>query len=48
MIFVASTIVGATNRKQLEDSLKAMEIELSGETLARCDEVHNDILYPMG
>jgi aryl-alcohol dehydrogenase-like predicted oxidoreductase len=46
--FVASTIVGATSCEQLEDSLKAMEIELSEETLARCDEVHNDILYPMG
>ncbi len=46
--FVASTIVGATSCEQLGDSLKAMEIELSGETLARCDEVHSDILYPMG
>ena len=46
--FVASTIVGATSCEQLADSLKAMEVELSEEILARCDEVHSDILYPMG
>ncbi len=46
--FVASTLVGATSCGQLAESLEAMDLELSGETLARCDEVHRDILYPMG
>jgi aryl-alcohol dehydrogenase-like predicted oxidoreductase len=46
--FVASTIVGANSGVQLDESLAAMELVLSEETLARCDQVHNDILYPMG
>lgn len=46
--YVASTLVGATSRGQLEASLAAMELELSAETMARCDAVHADILYPMG
>jgi aryl-alcohol dehydrogenase-like predicted oxidoreductase len=46
--FVASTIVGANSCEQLEDSLKAMDVVLSEEILARCDEVHADVLYPMG
>ena len=46
--FVASTIIGATTQKQLDDSLAAMEVELSKEVLKACDEVHTNILYPMG
>ena len=46
--FVASTIVGANSCQQLEESLAALELELSDETLARCDKVHGEILYPMG
>jgi aryl-alcohol dehydrogenase-like predicted oxidoreductase len=46
--FVASTIVGANSCEQLEESLAALKLELSEETLARCDRVHADILYPMG
>lgn len=46
--FVASTIIGANSCQQLEESLAALELELSGETLARCDKVHKEILYPMG
>ncbi len=46
--FVASTIVGATATTQLGESLAAMELLLDDETLKRCDEVHADILYPMG
>jgi len=46
--FVASTIIGATKVKQLDDSLKAMHIDLSEEVLKACDEVHSNILYPMG
>ena len=46
--FVASTIIGATRSDQLDDSLGAMELELSRETLERCDKIHSEILYPMG
>lgn len=46
--FVASTIIGANSCEQLDESLAAMELKLSDETLARCDQVHADILYPMG
>lgn len=46
--FVASTIIGATSVEQLDDSLAAMDLELSSDVLAKCDDVHNDILYPMG
>ncbi len=46
--FVASTIIGVTSLAQLDDSLAAMDLELSDEVMRLCDEVHNDILYPMG
>ncbi len=46
--FVASTIIGVTTVKQLDDSLVAMDLELSDDVLCKCDDVHNDILYPMG
>jgi aryl-alcohol dehydrogenase-like predicted oxidoreductase len=46
--FVASTIIGANSEKQLHHSLKAMDLQLSEETLQLCDQVHTDILYPMG
>lgn len=46
--FVASTIIGATNTKQLDNSLAAMDLVLSDEILKACDKVHQEILYPMG
>jgi len=46
--FVASTIIGARDASQLEDSLAALDVTLSAETLKACDEVHKDIPYPMG
>ncbi|MDX1492088.1 MAG: aldo/keto reductase [Pseudohongiellaceae bacterium] len=46
--FVASTIIGARDAEQLDDSLAALDVTLSPETLKACDEVHKDILYPMG
>lgn len=45
---VASTIIGVTTTKQLDDSLAAIDLELSEDILRKCDEVHNEILYPMG
>lgn len=46
--FVASTIIGATSAEQLEPILKAMNLTLSDEVLQMCDQVHREILYPMG
>jgi len=46
--FVASTIIGATNAEQLDDTLAAMDLTLSHEILNACDKVHQEILYPMG
>lgn len=46
--FVASTIIGANTTDQLDESLAAMELTLLDEIVKKCDEVHNNILYPMG
>ncbi len=46
--FVASTIIGARDASQLDDSLAALDVKLSDEVLKACDEVHRDIPYPMG
>ncbi|HVU00273.1 MAG TPA: aldo/keto reductase [Polyangiaceae bacterium] len=46
--FVASTIVGATKVEQLEDLLRASDVKIPEQALAKCDEVTKDILYPMG
>ena len=46
--FVASTIIGARSADQLDESFAALEIELSAEVKAACDEVHRQFPYPMG
>jgi len=46
--FVGSTIIGATQVSQLDDSLRAADVTLSAEVLAACDAVTAEILYPMG
>ncbi|PCH64122.1 MAG: aldo/keto reductase [SAR86 cluster bacterium] len=46
--FVASTIIGARTADQLDDSLAALDVKLSDEIMAQCDEVHKQNLYPMG
>jgi aryl-alcohol dehydrogenase-like predicted oxidoreductase len=46
--FVASTIIGARDASQLDDSLAALDVTLSADVLKACDEVHRDIPYPMG
>lgn len=46
--FVASTIIGARTADQLDESLAALDIELSDEIKAACDQVHKEYLYPMG
>ncbi|MBU1057526.1 MAG: aldo/keto reductase [Proteobacteria bacterium] len=45
---VASTIIGVTTAEQLDDSLAAIDLELSEDVLQKCDAVHKEILYPMG
>lgn len=46
--FVGSTIIGATRAEQLDDLLRASDVELSDSVLDACDELTRDILYPMG
>jgi aryl-alcohol dehydrogenase-like predicted oxidoreductase len=46
--FVASTIIGATRAEQLDEVLRASEVKLSPEVLAKVDEISREIPYPMG
>ena len=46
--FVASTIIGATNANQLDDTLAAMDLILPDELMRELDTVHANHLYPMG
>ena len=46
--FVASTIIGATRVEQLDDILRASEVKLAPEVLAKVDEISRELLYPMG
>lgn len=46
--FVASTIIGARDAAQLDESLAALDVTLSAEVLAACDAVHKAYPYPMG
>ena len=45
--FVASTIIGATSLKQLDESLEARDLVLDQETLDRLDELEAEIPNPM-
>lgn len=47
-VFVASTIIGARDAKQLDDSFAALDFVLSDETMAEIRAVQEDIMYPMG
>lgn len=46
--FVASTIIGARTADQLDESLAALDVELSEEVMAACRAVQKEIQYPMG
>ena len=46
--FVGSSIIGATRAEQLDEILRASEVRLSPEVLAKVDEISREILYPMG
>jgi aryl-alcohol dehydrogenase-like predicted oxidoreductase len=46
--FVASSIVGATRVEQLDELLRASQVKLPSELLAKIDVISKEILYPMG
>jgi len=46
--FVASTIIGARLLTQVDESLAAMDLVLSKETMDAISQVHKEIMYPMG
>ncbi len=46
--FVASTIVGARNAEQLDESFAALDVTLSDETMNEIRAVQQEIMYPMG
>ena len=46
--FVASTLTSARVEEQLNDVLKAVNLELSQETLEKIKAIQENILYPMG
>lgn len=46
--FVASTIIGARLLEQVDESLAAMDLELSKETMDAISQIHKEIMYPMG
>ncbi len=46
--FVASTIIGARLLSQLDESLEAMNMQLSTSTMDKIKEIQKNIMYPMG
>ncbi|MET0286917.1 MAG: aldo/keto reductase, partial [Polyangiales bacterium] len=46
--FVGSTIIGATAPAQLDDLLRASDVTLPADVLAKVDAISQEILYPMG
>ena len=46
--FIASTIIGVTKAEQLDVIFDALKYKISTELMQELDEVHQEILYPMG
>lgn len=46
--FIASTIIGATSAEQLDDTLAGLDFKIDSELMKKLNDVHQDILYPMG
>ncbi|MDB4257446.1 aldo/keto reductase [Arcobacteraceae bacterium] len=46
--FVASTIIGARNVAQLDDSFAALDVNLDTKTMERIKKIQLEIMYPMG
>ncbi|HYC55345.1 MAG TPA: aldo/keto reductase [Candidatus Binatia bacterium] len=45
--FLGSSIIGATHRNQLDDTLAAANVTLSSDALKAVDQITGDIRYPM-
>ena len=46
--FVASTIIGARDAHQLDESFAAFDITLSNETMKEIQKIQMEVMYPMG
>lgn len=46
--FVASTIIGARNAQQLDESFAAIDMTLSAKTMDKIKVIQQEIMYPMG
>ncbi len=46
--FVASTLIGATDARQLEESLAAASVTLDPAALSACDAISKAVPYPLG
>lgn len=44
--FLSSTIIGATTKKQLEENIASIDVELSEEVLEGIEAIHNEIPNP--
>jgi len=45
--FIPSTIIGATNLKQLEENIDAFSVKLTEETLSKIDQIHVERMDPI-
>jgi len=45
--FIASTIIGASNMKQLDNTLAGLDYKIDNELMQKLDLVHTNTLYPM-
>ena len=46
--FIASTIIGARQLNQLDDSFAAFDFKIDKELMNEIEKIQKDILYPMG
>lgn len=46
--FVASTIIGVRYSSQLDEILKASDLNLSEEVMSECEKIQKEFMYPMG
>lgn len=46
--FVASTIIGARNTEQLDDSFAAFDVDLTPEIMEKIKKIQLETMYPMG
>ena len=46
--FIASTIIGARQLSQLDESFAAFDFKIDNELLGKIELIQKEILYPMG